>query len=68
MKIYWEAGLKDFAKESHKNLTLPSFGSCSNFKRTHRFSLQVYEAIFMYHVWPLFFIVFGKELEVNIGI
>ena len=47
MKICWDAGLKDVAKLTHKQSTLSSLGSCSNFKRTHRFILQVYEAIFM---------------------
>ncbi|XP_041452570.1 uncharacterized protein LOC121405715 isoform X1 [Lytechinus variegatus] len=47
MKIFWDAGLKDLAKLAHKQMTLQSLASCSNFKRTHRFILQSYEAIFM---------------------
>lgn len=48
MKIFWDAGLKEIAKQTHKQMTLNSLGNCSNFKRTHRFLLQVYEAIFMF--------------------
>ena len=47
MKIFWDAGLKEIAKKTHKQMTLNSLGNCSNFKRTHRFILQVYEAIYM---------------------
>ena len=47
MKIFWDAGLKDVAKLSHKQSTLRGLASCSNFKHTHRFILQVYEAILM---------------------
>ena len=47
MKIYWDSGLKEIAKLSHKHITLQSLSSCSNYKRTHRFFLQVFEAIFM---------------------
>ena len=48
MKIFWDAGLKDLAKVTHKNMTLNSLSSCSNFKRTHKFLLQVHEALFMF--------------------
>ena len=47
MKIFWDGGLKTLAKCVHKNLTLQSLGNCSNFKRTHRFLLQIHEAIYM---------------------
>ncbi|XP_071481651.1 uncharacterized protein [Diadema antillarum] len=47
MKVFWDAGLKDVAKITHKQSTLSSLGNCSNFKRTHQFLLQVFEAIFM---------------------
>ena len=46
MKLFWDAGLKSLAKSVHKNLTLQSLANCSNFKRTHRFFLQVHESIF----------------------
>ena len=48
MKIFWDAGLKDIAKTTHKGNTLINLKSCQNFKRTHRFLLQVYEAIYIY--------------------
>lgn len=47
MKIFWDAGLKEVAKLAHKNITLQSLASCSNFERTHRFLMQVHKAIFM---------------------
>nr|XP_054755303.1 uncharacterized protein LOC129261272 [Lytechinus pictus] len=47
MKIFWHAGLKDVAKSSHKKMTLQSLATCSSFKRTHRFIMQSYEAVFM---------------------
>ena len=47
MKIFWDSGLKDLAKSTHKNMTLNSLCTCSNFKRTHRFLLQAHEAILM---------------------
>ncbi|XP_038061686.1 uncharacterized protein LOC119732298 [Patiria miniata] len=50
MKIFWDAGLKDIAKTTHKSKTLNNLKTCSNFKRTHRFILQVYEAIYIHQL------------------
>ncbi|XP_072175113.1 LOW QUALITY PROTEIN: uncharacterized protein [Diadema setosum] len=47
MKIFWHAGLKEVAKLAHKKMTLQSLASCSSFKKTHRFIMQSYEAVFM---------------------
>ncbi|XP_022111561.1 uncharacterized protein LOC110990766 [Acanthaster planci] len=48
MKVFWDAGLKDIARLTHKGGTLRNMKSCSNFKRTHRFILQVYEAFYIH--------------------
>ena len=48
MKVLWEAGLKEVAKLKHKSLTYQKLASCSNFKRTHRFPLQIYEALYIH--------------------
>ena len=47
MKIYWDAGLKDLAKKTHFNMNLSKLQTCGNFKKTHRFLMQSYEAIYM---------------------
>ena len=47
MKIYWDAGLKDVAKKTHFNMNLSKLQSCGNYKKTHRFLMQSYEAIYM---------------------
>ena len=47
MKIYWDAGLKDLAKITHFNMNLTKLQSCGNFKKTHRFLMQSYEAVYM---------------------
>ena len=50
MKVFWEAGLKDLAKLRHHQMTYQKLQTCSNFKRTHKFFLQTYEAIYMYFI------------------
>ena len=50
MKIFWDAGLKDVAKLKHKSATFQKLSTCSNFKRTHRFLLQVFEALYIYKI------------------
>lgn len=47
MKIYWDGGLKDVASTIHKSHTLRSLQVTSNFKRTHRFFLQSWEAFYL---------------------
>ena len=65
MKIFWHSGLKDVAKLAHKQMTLQSLVSCSNFKRTHRFLMQCYEAIFMCLLNS--FLEYRKDKEVSIS-
>ena len=70
VKIFWDGGSKTLAKNIQKNVTLTRIGNCSNFKHTHRFLLQVHEAIFMLQInswrgiwYVLIILVSGKRVR-----
>ncbi|XP_072039332.1 uncharacterized protein [Amphiura filiformis] len=50
MKVFWEAGLKDIAKLRHQSMTYQKLQTCGNFKRTHKFLLQTFEALYIYQL------------------
>ena len=50
MKIYWDGGLREVASATHKSHTLNSLKTASQFKRTHRFLLQSWEAFYVYQL------------------
>ena len=46
MEVFFDAGLKQLAETSgYRGETLTSLGTCSNFKRTNSFLLQLHEAL-----------------------
>jgi hypothetical protein len=53
MKAYWEAGLYELGQVSgHRAETLKSLASGNNFKRSHLFLMQAYEAMFRVLISP----------------
>ena len=54
MKLFWDAGVKYIPKTTPMQTTLKNLKSCSNFKKTHRFLLQIYESMFMYQLRTFF--------------
>ena len=53
MKVYFHVGLKDLAEQAgYKGSNLTALQTCSNFKHTHVFLLEVFEALYL-HVLKL---------------
>ena len=50
LKVYWDTGLSNIASTTHRAHTLNSLKVNSNFKRTHRFLLQSWEAFYVYQL------------------
>ena len=51
MKPYWDAGLASLGKAAgHRAETLTSLMQASNFRRTHEFLLQAFEAFYRYFI------------------
>ena len=53
MKVYYHTGLRELAKScGFHGTTLKFLESCGNFKRTHCFLLQVWEALYICQTNP----------------
>ena len=54
MKIFWDAGLSSIGKILHSSNTYTSLQSTSDFRRTHAFFLQTWEALFRIQIQQFF--------------
>ena len=50
MKVYWDGELRNVAAAIQRSHTLTLLKSTSNFKRTHRFLLQSFEAFYVHQL------------------
>ena len=65
MKIYYNDGLKEIGSSSgYHGATLKSLEHCSNFKRTHHFLLQMWEALYR-ELFNTYFLNNSKDVLVN---